>query len=328
MRNSWELGLIMFALSAVTVARGEDWPQFRGLNRDGKSPEMGLLKEWPAEGPTLLWRVEGLGQGFASPAVAGGQVFVTGIVGDKKEGMLTAFDNAGKLQWKTRYGVEFDDQSYPGTRSSPTVDGEHVYEWSGMGVLLCLEAKRGAILWSRDVAKDFGGVAPRCGFAEAPCIYKETVICTPGGKDSTLVALDKRTGKTVWTSTGFSDQSAYCSPILVKRGNLTLIVTITARHVAGLDADSGKLVWEQPFDTTAEDPNHSVAPVCQDGWLYATSGHRDGGQMYALSPDGRQATPSWTDTTLNTLHGGLLFIDGFVYGSNSRGKWVCLEAKS
>jgi outer membrane protein assembly factor BamB len=122
--------------------------------------------------------------------------------------------------------------------------------------------------------------------------------------------------------------SAYCSPILVKRGDLTLVVTITARHVVGIDADTGKLVWRQPFDTTAEDPNHCVSPVCQDNWLYVTSGHRDGGQMYTLSADGRETTLLWEDTVLNTLHGGLLFIDGFVYGSSSRGKWVCLEAKS
>ncbi len=322
------LALLLLAVLAAMPAHCEDWPQFRGLNRDGKSPETGLLKEWPAEGPKLLWSVQGLGLGFSSVAVSEGTVYATGIIGDKKEGTLSAFDNAGKLLWQTNYGAEFDDQSYAGTRSTPTVDGGRLYAWSGMGALLCLDAKTGAILWSRELAKENGGVSPRCGFAEAPFIHKETVLCTPGGKDAALVALDKQTGTTVWTSTGYSDFPAYCSPILIKRDDLNLLVTITARNVAGLDADTGKLVWSQPFDTTAEDPNHSVAPVCQDNWLYITSGHRDGGQMYTLSPDGRAAAHSWTDTTLNTLHGGLIFIDGYIYGSSSRGKWVCLEAKS
>ena len=322
----WALVLIV-ACTAMST-RAEDWPQFRGLNRNGKSPETGLFKEWPAEGPKLLWQAEGLGLGFSSVSVSQGMVFATGILGDKKVGAVSAFDDAGKLRWQTNYGAEFDDQSYAGTRSTPTIDGDHAYEFTGMGVLFCLDTKTGAILWSRELAKEYGGVSPRCGFAEAPFIHKETVLCTPGGKDAALVALDKHTGKTVWTSTGYSDLSAYCSPILIKRGDLSLVVTITARNVVGLDADTGKQIWSQPFDTTAEDPNHSVAPVCGDNWLYITSGHREGGQMYTLSADGREAAPSWTDSVLNTLHGGLLSIDGYIYGSSSRGKWVCLEAKS
>jgi outer membrane protein assembly factor BamB len=140
--------------------------------------------------------------------------------------------------------------------------------------------------------------------------------------------LDKTTGTTVWTSTGFTDQSAYCSPILVERGCIRLVVTITARNVAGLDADTGKPIWAHPFDTDAKDPNQSVAPVYDDGRLYVTSGHRDGGQMLEISPDGRTVTPRWADKTLNTLHGGLVLIDGYVYGSNSKGKWVCLDIKT
>ncbi len=321
-------GLLVLAVTAAMAACGEDWPQFRGLNRDGKSPETGLLKEWPAEGPKLLWSVEGLGKGYSSPVIANGMVCVTGMVGEKMEGTLFAFDDTGQPKWQTNYGAEFDDKAYPGTRSAPTVDASHLYEFTGMGVLLCLDAQTGAVQWSRDLPKEFGGESPRCGFAGAPCVYKDSVICTPGGKDAALVALDKQTGRTVWTSTGFTDQSAYCSPLLLKRGGLGLVVTITARHVVGLDADRGKLLWSQPFDTIAEDPNHSVSPVCQEDWLYVTSGHREGGQMYTLSPDGRSAAAAWEDKVLNTLHGGLLFMDGYVYGSNARGKWVCLEAKT
>jgi outer membrane protein assembly factor BamB len=328
MRISWALGMVLAALLAVTAARGEDWPQFRGLNRDGKSPETGLLQEWPAEGPKLLWSVNGLGAGFSSVAVADGMVYATGFVSDTKEGRLSAFDMEGKLLWQTNYGAEFDDESYAGTRSTPTLDGGRLYEWTGKGAMLCFDAKTGGGLWSRDLAKDYAGVSPRCGYAEAPLIHKETVICTPGGKDAALVAMDKHTGATVWTSTGFSDFPAYCSPILLKRGEFNLLVTITARNVDGLDADSGKLVWSLAFDSTAEDPNHSVAPACGDDWLYITSGHRDGGQMYKLSPEAGTLTRSWTDTTLNTLHGGLISLDGYIYGSSSRGKWVCLEAKS
>ncbi len=328
MRTLRVLVLIVLGLLLVTAAQGEDWPQFRGLNRDGKAPETGLLQEWPADGPKLLWSASGLGAGLSSVAVSDGMIYATGFVTEKKEGVLSAFDMEGKLLWQTNYGAEFDDESYAGTRSTPTVDGGRLYEWTGKGVLQCLDAKTGAILWTRELAKDYAGVSPRCGYAEAPFVHKETVICTPGGRDAALVAVDKNTGKTVWTSTGFSDFPAYCSPILVKRGDLNLLVTITARNVDGLDAETGKLVWSLSFDTTAEDPNHSVAPACGEDWLYITSGHRDGGQMYKLSPDARSLTRSWSDTTLNTLHGGLISLDGYIYGSSSRGKWVCLEAKT
>ena len=326
MRNGLTVGLL--AVFAVLAARGEDWPQFRGPHRDGKSPETGLLRAWPAEGPKLLWSADGLGRGHAPVSVSGGVVFVTGIVGDEEAGTLFAFDGGGRLLWKTCYGAEFDDPAYPGTRSTPTVDRGRVYVYTGMGALVCLDAGTGTVLWSRGLAKEYSGTAPRCGYAEAPLLHGQTVICTPGGKDAALVALDRNTGKTVWTSAGFNDQSAYCSPILIQRGRLNLLVTVTARNVVGIDAETGRLVWRQPFDTTAEDPNHSVSPVCEGNWLYVTSGHREGGQMYALAPDGSAAEPVWTDTVLNTLHGGLVFVDGYLYGSNLRGKWVCLEAQS
>lgn len=318
---------LWLAVSCVTTARAEDWPQFRGLSRDGKSPETGLRKQWPEEGLTPLWTVEGLGNGYSSVSVANGMIFTTGLVGDKNEGIISAIDLSGKIKWQTSYGPDWSEM-HPGSRSTPTVDGDLLYELSGVGRLLCLDTKTGSILWSRDLPKEFSGETPMCGFAEAPLIYKDTVICTPGGKDAAFVALNKTTGKTIWTSAGFSDQSAYCSPILIDRGGICLVVTITARNVAAVDADSGKLVWTYPFDTNAKDPNHSVAPVYDNGRLYVTSGHRDGGQMLEISPDGRTVTPRWSDKVLNTLHGGLVLIDGYIYGSNSTGKWVCLDLKT
>jgi len=322
---AWMAVALMFQV--VPAAWGEDWPQFRGLNRDGISPERHLLKEWPADGLAPLWVAEGLGKGYSSVSVAGGMLFTTGMTGEANEGVLSALDTSGKIKWQTRYGAEWD-QMHPGTRSTPTIDGDRVYELSGAGLLLCLDAATGAIRWSRDLPKEFAGEAPMCGFAEAPLVYGSAIICTPGGKDAALAALDKQTGETLWTSTGFSDQSAYCSPILIERGGMRIVVTITARHVAGIEADTGRLFWRQPFDTDAEDPNHSVAPVYQDGLLYVTSGHGKGGQMFEIAADGRQITPRWTDTVLNTVHGGLVLVDGYVYGSNARGRWVCLELQS
>ncbi len=302
-----------------------DWPQFRGPNRDGKSPETGLLKAWPEGGMTPLWVAQGLGEGYSSVAVAGGFAYTTGMVGEEHEGVLHAFDLSGNPRWHRRFGPEWSEGANPGTRATPTVDGGRVYVLSGVGRLVCFDAKTGAVRWSEDVAKGFGGEAAFCGFAESVLIDGDKVICTPGGEDAGVVALDKMTGRTVWTSTGFAEQSAYCSPILIERGGTRLVITITARSVVGLAPETGAVFWRQPQDPDAKDPNHSVSPVYEQGRLYATSGHGKGGQMLELSADGRGIEQKWIDQTLNCLHGGLVVVDGHVYGTNSKGRWVCLD---
>ena len=317
-------GLFLVGLTAFCA----DWPQWRGPARDGKSPETGLLQAWPEGGLTPLWVAEGLGEGYSAVTVANGVIYVTGMVGEQGLGVLSAFDLAGTRLWRTPYGPEWNEGSYPGARSSATITGGRGYLLSGHGVAVCFDAQSGAVVWSRDVAQAFGGKAPRCGFAESLLVFENRAICTPGGPDASLVTLDKATGETVWTTKGFSEQSAYCSPILIERGGKPWIVTITAEHVIGIDAATGELAWKHPQDPDAEDPNHSVAPVFSDGCLYATSGHGDGGQMLAFADDGRSVEQRWTDATLNTLHGGLVCVDGYVYGTNSRGKWVCLELRT
>lgn len=327
MKRSLGLPFVLCLASASIDGLSADWPQWRGLNRDGKSLETGLRKEWPAGGLRPLWVAEGLGKGYSTVAVAGGFVYATGMVGEDHEGVLSAFDLAGNLKWRTPYGPEWHKR-YPGTRSTPTVDDNRVYVLTGMGRLVCLDAKTGTMQWSEDVAGTFGGEAPVCGFAESVLTYENKVICTPGGEDAGLVALEKTTGRTIWTSKGFSEQSAYCSPILVERGGKRLVVTITARHVVGLDPESGDLVWRQPQDPEAKDPNHSVTPVYQEGCIYITSGHGKGGQMLELSPDGQRVSQKWVDRTLNCLHGGVVLIDGYIYGTNLKGKWTCLDLDS
>jgi outer membrane protein assembly factor BamB len=305
----------------------EDWPQWRGLHRDGKSPETNLLETWPPDGPKLLWQADGVGDGHASVSIAHGLIYTTGILGDSGDGVLSAVDLSGHLVWQTHYGKEWIG-SYPGARSCPTVDGDRGYIVSGMGLMVCFDAKTGALLWTENIDEEFAGLEPRVGYAESPLVHGNTVICTPGGENASLVALDKLKGTTVWTTKGLSDQSAYCSPILVERGDLTLVVTITARSLVGIDIDSGDVVWRVPFDTDAEDPNHSVSPVYEDGCIYITSGHRKGGCMVELAADGKSIVERWTDETLNTLHGGLVIVAGNIYGSNTSNKWTCLDLRT
>lgn len=327
MKRSLDLLFIFILTFTVTSAFSADWPQWRGQNRDGKSLETGLRKEWPEEGLKPLWVIEDLGKGYSSVAVAGEFVYVTGMAGKNNQGVLFAFDLAGNLKWRILYGPEWHEQ-HPGTRSTPTVDGNRIFVLTGMGRLVCFNAMTGMIRWSEDVARTFGGEAPVMGFAESVLIHENKVICTPGGKDASLVALEKTSGRTIWTSKGFSEQSAYCSPILIERGGKRLIVTITAKSVVGLDPETGHLIWRQPQDPDAEDPNHSITPVHQEGCIYVTSGHGKGGQMLELSPDGQRISQRWVDRTLNCLHGGVVLIDGYIYGTNGKGKWVCLDLEN
>jgi outer membrane protein assembly factor BamB len=312
---------------AASICRGEDWPHFRGPNRDGKSRETGLLKTWPAEGLKPVWVADGLGEGYSGPSVAGGAIYVTGMVGDDHQGVLYAFDLTGKLQWKKPYGPEWSGM-YPGTRATPTVDGDRVYLLSGTGRLTCFRAATGEELWSNQVAESFGGVMQPCGYAESVVIDGDQVICTPGGTNACFAALDKLSGKTVWISEGFTEQSAYCSPMVVERGDKRLLVTVVQKHVVGVNLDKGHVEWRHPQDPDAKDPNHSVSPVYDDGRIYVTSGHGVGGQMVKLSADGTRVDPGWTDEVLNTLHGGLIAYEGHVYGSNMHGEWVCIDLES
>lgn len=323
--RSFFAGLMLSVAAAVTTVHAADWPQFRGPDRNGQSPETGLLAQWPAEGLTPAWIAEGLGEGFSSAVIAGGKIYITGMIGGDKQGYLHAFDLDGKRLWSTPYGKEWD-KTYPGTRYTPTIESGKAWLLSSHGVVCCFDAESGALLWQRDVAKDFGGTAPAMGFAESLLIDGDRLIVTPGGADASVVALNKMNGETIWTSKGLSDQSAYCSPISIERGGTRLIVTLVTATLAGLDPETGAVVWRMPFDETEELQNHAVAPVYADGLLYATSGHRKGGVMYELSAEGKAITQRWTDETLNNHHGGVIFLDGHLYGSTMNGRWVCLRA--
>ena len=301
-----------------------DWPQFRGLHRDGHTKESQLLKRWPDQGPTLACTASGIGAGFSSAAIADNTIYVTGLVGEKGEGVLTALDSSGNLRWKTPYGKEWNG-TYPGARYTPTVEGDTVYFLTGHGVVCAVESQSGTIRWKRDVAGDFGGTTPIMGFAESLLVDGDQVFCTPGGKDASIVALDTKTGATRWTSVGHSDQAAYCSPILVERGGTRLLITLTNATLIALNPETGTILWRAPFDETEKDQNHSITPVYRDGQLYVTSGHRKGGILFTLSADGRSIQEQWSDETLNPTHGGVILVKNNLYGSTARGRWACLS---
>ncbi len=321
--------LILLLLSGVVLA--DTWAEFRGNNRDGVSTETGLLKSWPANGPKLLWKVTGLGDGYSSAVIANNTVYVTGAT-DKKE-YLYAFDLAGKLKWKQQYGDVWY-RSYPDPRTSPTFNGNRLYVVSGMGQVVSLDAATGKVLWTIDMIKTFNGEFHRWGISESPVVDDKYVYCTPGGPDATMAALDKNTGKTIWVTKGLSDVSNYCSPLMIKRGGKNILMTQVENHFIGVDAANGKLLWKVVVkDLWPKNKSINInTPLYKDGQVFITAGYNSGSAMFELSADGASIKTLWVDTTLDVHHGGVVTVDGYIYGSNwlnnNSGNWVCLDWKT
>ncbi|MBN1996384.1 PQQ-like beta-propeller repeat protein [candidate division KSB1 bacterium] len=323
--------LFFMGLSISTITTAADWPQFRGPYRNGISNETNLLSQWPKNGPVQLWEYKKLGEGYSSASIAGGMVYTTGKV-DSVE-ILFAFEIDGELKWKSVFGEPWN-QSFPESRTTPTVDGDRVYVISGRGKVACFETPSGKQIWAEDVFEYYGGDFHRWGIAESPLIVDHKVVCTPGGTKATMVALDKLSGKTVWATKSLGQKANYCSPILVQHGKHQIIVTIIEKSLIGINAENGEILWRDDFEEYQEKPKdiNPVSPVYYKGTIYATSGYDDGGALYKLSDDGGQITRMWTDEILDTHHGGVVILDDHIYGSNwignNDGKWVCLDWKT
>jgi outer membrane protein assembly factor BamB len=326
---------ILYALGTLCTinTQAADWPQWQGPDRDNISKETGLLREWPAEGPRALWSVTGIGKGFSSPSIANGVLYVTGME-DNVE-FLSALDLEGNLKWKKEYGKAYT-KTNPDARTTPTVDGDSVYVVSGTGEVVCFDATSGGVRWSVDAFSEFEGKQGNWGTAESLLIVDNKVIYTPCGEKTTVVALDKNTGQTIWTSRSLSDQSGYVSPIVIERGGKKLILTVTGNYIIGIDAENGDIPWqiayrEIPVPESGNDIN-IVTPLYRDGRIFVTSGYDHTGVMVELSEDAASASVAWWNQDLDTHHGGVVLVDGYIYGSNwinnKKGNWVCLDWNS
>lgn len=320
------IGILILSMLVMNVLSAE-WPQWRGINRDGISKETGLLKSWPQEGPKLIWTATGFGSGFSSPSIYKGNIYITGTENGKE--FLSALDLSGNLKWKTEYGKAFT-QSFPEARSTPTVDGEHIYVISGTGEVVCFDAQTGVIKWAVQAFNQFEGRYGSWGIAESPLIVDDKVIYTPCGDKTTVVALNKYTGEVVWASESLNDQSGYVSPILAEIGGKKQIITVTGNHVIGVDSENGKIIWKiTNKEISSPKDINCVSPIYFDGAVFVTSGYNDSGALIRLSEDGMKADVAWINPDLDTHHGGVVLVDGYIYGSNwinnGNGNWVCLE---
>jgi len=331
--------LAVLVLTAPSAAPGPasssqpsaEWPQWRGPNRDSISSEKGLLKQWPEGGPKLLWTAKGAGVGFSSMAVADGMIYTAGVVDGQT--FVLAFNMEGQLKWKSANGKPWQPRrrqrwasSYGGSRATPTVEGGRVYHLGELGRLAALDARSGREIWHVDLLKTFAADVPKYGYAESVLIDGERLIVYAGGAKGSLVALDKKTGRTIWANVEFRDTPAYSSAILAAFGGVRQIITLTEQSVVGFRADDGRLLWRHPFTNSRR--NNVATPVYHDGHIYASSGYGTGSLMLRLKAEGDRVTAekAWQRKELDNHHGGVVLVDGHLYGTghNRRG-WWCLD---
>ncbi|RLD94388.1 MAG: alcohol dehydrogenase [Bacteroidetes bacterium] len=317
----------LIAIIAICTLLSDGFTQeptiWRGPSRDGHYPETGLLKQWPAGGPEIIWSLTDLGQGHSSAIVDQGFVYTTGMISDM--GYLFKLDQKGKLVYKIEYGPEFTESFY-GTRGTPTIVGDKIYLLSGLGKLYCFDNETGDILWTKDLFKDFDGSIIQWGMNETPVVDGKVLYITPGGKKNNLVALNRHTGDLIWSSPGNGELTAYCTPLLFEHNGRKLLATHSESHLMGFDATTGKMLWKQ------HQPNewsvHPNTPIYDEGGLFYLSGYGQGGGMLELSPDGNSAKLKWKHKNMDSRMGAAVLVDGYIYGSGDSRVWSCLDWKT
>lgn len=308
----------------------QDWPQWRGPNREGVSKETNLNMEWTEKQPALLWTFRDAGAGYAAPVIVGSLLYSHGAVGGND--FAFALDTkTGQLKWKQELGKQFAEDRGNGSRGSVTVDGDKLYLIRGGGQLHCLAAADGKMLWQKDFRTDFdGNIMSRhdWGFSESPLVEGDLVICTPGGEKGTMLALNKNTGETVWRSTEWTDLGGYSSPIIVDVAGVRQIIQLTRKGVAGVDVKNGKLLWSA--DVAGNNTAAIPTPVYHDGIVYVTSGYNAGcaGVRLTKSGDRFQADTVYVNKNMINHHGGVVLVNDHIYGFSDASGWVCQNLKS
>jgi outer membrane protein assembly factor BamB len=341
-----------------------DWPGWRGANRTGISTETGLLKEWPKDGPKLVWQITNLGGGYSTPSIAGGRIYVLATREDKKEYVVALDAKDGKEVWAARAGSTVGDDggfAYPGARSTPTVDGERVYALSSDGVLVCVGAAKGELIWKKNLRTDFGGNTGPWNYAESPLIDGDRVVCTPGGEKSAIVALVKTDGKTIWRASvagikgregaggkgkfgggkaggkgkgGFGmfgggyGTAGYASVMAAEIKGVKQYVQFLGGGVVGVDAKDGKLLWH--YEGPASTQNIGTPIVAEDSVVVATGGAGGRGARRAAirsEGDGKfKAEELYTVNSFQNHIGGMVKVGDYLYGTASQ-SLMCVNFK-
>ena len=299
-------------LALLCAAR--DWPQWRGPQRTAISEEKNLLQSWPKEGPKVLWQLSDVGDGYASPAVAGSRVYMLSNRGMDNEFVQALSIDDGKQIWSTRLGgVGNPNQqpSYPMARSTPTIEGNFLYAFSSDGDLACMRADSGKIVWTKNVRRDFGGQPGTWAYSESPLIDGDVLVVTPGGPDATLVALKKSSGELIWKSAvPGGDRAGYSSAVIINAAGRKQYVQFLDKGLVGVDANSGKFLWR--YTQTSGGPANIATPVTKGNYVYSTNARRFGAGLIQLNGtnDGVAAEQVYFERDLPNTLGGQVLLGG------------------
>ncbi|MFC1636610.1 PQQ-binding-like beta-propeller repeat protein [Planctomycetota bacterium] len=327
--------LILFILSVPVAALAGDqtsWPCYHGARRDNLSADTGLMQAWPEEGPKLVWTASGIGHGYSSVAIAGGRIFTAGMI--DRQTYVTALDMMGKPVWQRLNGQSWQASKrqswavpYAGSRATPTVDGQTVYHLSELGRLAALDRRTGKERWNVELLKTFNAERPEYGYSESVLIHGDVLFCSPAGEAGYIAALDKKSGRTVWTNTDVKDAVGNGSCVIARIDGVEQVVTMSASRVLSFDPKNGQLLWQYAFANQRE--NNCTDVIISDGLVYASSGYGKGSIL--LRPK-RQTNgdfsvePVWTSDLLDNHHGGVLLLDGHLYGAGHEARgWFCLN---
>nr|NQU89585.1 PQQ-like beta-propeller repeat protein [Bacteroidota bacterium] len=288
------------------------------------SGSMSLLPSWPDAGPPLIFEISGLGNGYSSPTIASDRIYVTGET--DHIGYLYTYDLTGKLIWNATYGEEWTI-SYPGSRSAPTLAGDLLYICSGMGEIICFEAMSGNKRWSINLLKDLGGVNVTFGYSIPLLVDGEILYCSPGGEENNIVALNRFTGKLIWSSPAKEETAGYGSPLLIELPARKILVTSSEFFILGLDAGTGELLWSYELAFKGELPCNS--PVFDGETLYWVAGPGNGAVAAQLSAKGDSIKVIWKNIEFDTFFGGFVQIGDYLYGSSDRlRKYVSVDTRT
>ena len=326
---------LCFCVSPVATSRcnnlsaaNADWPQWKGPGRTGVSPETGLLKQWPKEGPKLLWQLNDIGDGYSTPAVVGNRIYLMSNRGMENEFVQALSTKDGKPIWTTRVGnVGNPNQnpSYPKARSTPTIDGDLLYALGSDGDLACLDVKTGKLRWQKSIRKEFAGEPGEWAYAESPLVDGDLVVVTPGGAQATIVALNKKTGALVWKSAvPGGDPAGYASAIAVNGGGRKLYVQLLSKGLVGVDAKTGQFLWR--YKDVAKGPAQYFTPVARDEHVYCGALGIGGGMVrLKLDQGGVTAEQVYFVRGLPNGPGGAVLVGDHIYGTEVGKKLVAAE---
>jgi outer membrane protein assembly factor BamB len=315
---------LILVLSGLPLL-ASDWPHWRGPDYDDISKETGLLKQWPAGGPPLAWKVNGLGGGFSGISIVGHRLFT---MGDREgqEFVIALNLTTRQEDWSKEVGPEFHNANGPGPRCTPTVDGDLVFALSPQGELVCLQTADGKMVWHKNLKSDFGGkMMSGWGYSESPLVDGPRVVCTPGGQEGSVVALNKKTGELLWRSQGINDNAAYSSLVPVVIAGVRQYIQLSDQSVYAVAADSGKLLWKA---SRAGKVAVIPTPIFKDGIVFVTSGYGIGCNAFKITAEGGsfQAAQIYANKDMSDHHGGVILVGDYLYGHSDSGNQLkCLE---